>query len=390
MSKLDFNNTEIAFASKSNQQLRQGHFIFKMMNSKSIVKIGSGLAKFGLNIGLPIKGLIRKTVYEQFCGGDSIDDCEDRIKELHQYNIGAILDYSVEGQEDENLFDGIAEEIKKTIRLAKDQDCIPFSVFKVTGMARNVILYKQSMGKDLSKNEQAEWQRTKDRIDSLCALAAEIEQPLFIDAEESWFQNAVDEVVEEMMEKYNQKEGLIFNTIQLYRHDRLDYLKALYQRAREKNYFLGIKLVRGAYLEKERERAQEMRYISPIQATKEDTDRDYNLSLKFCLEHLEYINLCAGTHNEKSAEYLVSMMEEKGIPKNHKHINFSQLLGMSNHISFNLSNAGYNVSKYVPYGPVKDVLPYLIRRAEENSSISGQMSRELNLIDLEMNRRKLH
>lgn len=385
---VSFDNTEIAFSGKSDSDLRRSYWLFKMISSPTFVNIGKGLTNFALAIHLPIKWAIKPTIFRQFVGGENIEECKRTVEALGKFKIGTILDYSVEGKESETDFDNGANEIIATVKRAAGDPNIPFCVFKTTGLARFGLLEKVTSRAELSAAEKQEWERVVKRVDMICAAAAASHKPTFIDAEESWIQQAIDDLADAMMAKYNQKEAIVYNTFQLYRKDRLAFLKSSFEKAQAGNYFLGAKLVRGAYMEKERERAAANNYPSPIQDTKADSDRDYDLAVRFCIENVERIGLCAGTHNEQSSMMLANLLEEKKIPHNHPHVYFSQLLGMSDHISFNLSNDGYNVSKYVPYGPVRDVLPYLIRRAQENTSVKGQTGRELNLIIKEKARRK--
>lgn len=385
---LSFNNTEIAFSGKSNKDLNRSYWLFKMVSSSAVVNIGKSLTTFAINTHLPIKGMIKATIFRQFCGGETIQECDRTISELGKFHIGTILDYSVEGKESEQDFDACAKETIATVAKAKNNKDIPFCVFKVTGMARFALLEKQSAKATLSAEEESEWQRIFNRVNSVCKAAHDAGMPIFIDAEESWIQQAIDDLANQMMSLYNREKPLVYNTFQLYRKDRHDYLKTSYEMGIQGGYFLGAKLVRGAYMEKERLRAKEMNYPSPIQDTKEDTDRDYDLAVDFCVEHIDRIALCAGTHNENSSMKLAQSIEQKKISHSNKNIYFSQLLGMSDHISYNLANAGFNVAKYVPYGPVKEVLPYLIRRAQENTSVKGQTGRELSLILKEKARRK--
>ncbi|MBI3512236.1 MAG: proline dehydrogenase family protein [Bacteroidetes bacterium] len=385
---ISFDNTEIAFSSKSDRDLKRSYWLFRIIGSPFMVKVGSGLTKFALAIHFPIRWMIKPTIFKQFVGGENIDECKRTVDALGQFNVGTILDYSVEGKESEKDFDDGAKEIVATIERAKNDTHIPFCVFKVTGLAQFGLLEKVSAGNKLSAGEDAAWKRVVERVETICATSEKYSKPIFIDAEDSWIQDAIDQLSDMMMEKYNRKKCIIYNTAQLYRKDRLQFLKDSFVKAQKGNYFLGMKLVRGAYMEKERARAKKMNYPSPIQNTKEDTDRDYDLAVAFCLDHIDRIGFCAGTHNEKSSMLLAKMMTEKNIPHNHPHIFFSQLLGMSDHISFNLSNDKFNVAKYVPYGPVRDVLPYLIRRAQENTSVKGQTGRELSLIIKEKQRRR--
>lgn len=382
---VSFDNTENAFKAKSNKDLMRSYWLFKMVGNPVLVKLGAKTAPIALNIGF--KGIIKNTIFKQFVGGETINDCDKTIQELGKYNIGTILDYSVEGKESEVDFDACCKETLETIRKAKTDKHIPFCVFKVTGLARFALLEKVSANEKLSEAEQKEYAKVKQRVSTICKEAFEAKQPIFIDAEESWIQPAIDDLADEAMALYNKNEVIVYNTYQLYRHDRLAFLKASIAKAKANGYKLGAKLVRGAYMEKERDRAAEKNYLSPIQTTKENSDKDYDLALNECVSNIEMVGLCAGTHNEKSSLYLTQLMTQKNIPNSDKRIYFSQLFGMSDHISYNLALAGYNVVKYVPYGPVKEVLPYLIRRAQENTSVKGQTGRELSLIIKEKQRR---
>lgn len=385
--KLNFQDTATAFADKSSSELREKYWLFKTMNSSVLVGFGTSLTNFALSLHLPIKSLIKRTIFRQFCGGETIDECEGTIEELGKAHIGAILDYSVEGKSEEEDFGATKQEIIRTIERAKTDDRIPFAVFKVTGIAPLGTLEKVSSSIELTEKGAWKWDRIQTRVNKICQIAHSLDQAVFIDAEESWIQNAIDNLATSMMEKYNCKNPLIFNTIQLYRHDRLEFLKKSHLEAKKKGYLLAVKLVRGAYMEKERERAERMGYPSPIQPTKEATDKDYDAALHYCVENIEDIAFVAGTHNEKSILFLTQLLAEEGISHDHPHIFFSQLYGMSDNLSYVLAKNDYNVSKYVPYGPVEDTVPYLIRRAKENTSVMGQMSRELELIDKELKRR---
>lgn len=385
---VSFDNTEIAFRGKSDKDLKRAYWLFKLVGNNTLVKMGPFLLNLALSLRLPITTLIKNTIFKHFCGGESISDSQQTIKELAHYKIGTILDYSVEGKETESDFNSGMQETLATLDRAANDNNIPFCVFKVTGMGRFALLEKVNNKLPLTESEKEEFARIHHRVNTICAKAHSLSVPLFIDAEESWIQDAIDDLANEMMQTYNKDAAIIFNTLQLYRWDRLAYLKQSYADAENKQYYLGLKLVRGAYMEKERERAEKMNYPSPIQKDKESTDKDYDLSVAFCLEHIDRISLCAGTHNELSSQKLADLLLTKKIDKNHPHIYFSQLLGMSDNLSYNLANEGYNVTKYVPYGPVKEVMPYLIRRAEENTSIAGQTGRELSLIIKEQTRRK--
>ena len=360
-----------------------------MIGMPWLVKFGKVATNVAFAIHLPIKGLIKKTIFKQFCGGENIQDCAGKIEELGQFNIGTILDYSVEGKTSEADLDRTRDEIIASIATAKKNKHIPFAVFKVTGVAQTSILRKANSGtEDLSEADRKGLAIAMQRVDEICKAAYEANVPVFIDAEDSWFQDCIDRIVNAMMSKYNKEKALIFNTLQMYRHDRLAFLKKTHLEAVAGPYFVGIKMVRGAYMEKEREVAAKEGYPSPIHATKADTDKDYDLGLAYIVEHIEQFALCAGTHNEQSSLRLVELMKEKGLNPKDPRLFFAQLLGMSDHISFNVAHEGYNVAKYVPYGPVKEVMPYLLRRAQENTSVAGQMGRELSLIVKEKKRRK--
>ena len=387
--KLDFRDTATAFADKSDAELREKYRIFRMLNSPFLNAVGTRVAKFALSLGLPVEGLIKETIFEQFCGGETIEECEATVKKLVRARIGAILDYSVEGKATEADFDRTRDEIIKTIERAKDDPGIPFAVFKVTGVAPLGTLEKLSKKKKLDAKGQAKCERIHTRVNEICEFAHSLGQPIFIDAEESWIQDAIDRLATEMMEKYNRRSPIVFNTVQMYRTDRLQYLRDSRKQAKADGYILAVKLVRGAYMEKERERAAELGYESPIHPDKKATDRDYNAALEYCLDHIEDVAFVAGTHNERSTLLLAQLMHKRGLSHDHPHIFYSQLYGMGDNLSYVLAKNGYSVSKYVPYGPVSDAIPYLIRRAQENSSVTGQVSRELELIALELERRRL-
>ena len=386
--KLDFQDTATAFADKSTSELKEKYRIFKIMNSPSLVSFGTKMTNFALSIGLPIKGLIKSTVFEHFCGGETIEECQQTIEKLGKSHIGTILDYSVEGKSEEEDFEHTKDEIVKTIQRANEDPNIPFAVFKVSGIAPYGTLEKVSAGIDLPEKSKLKWERIQRRVGEICEFAHSLDQPVFIDAEETWIQNAIDFLAEQMMQTYNRDLPIVYTTIQLYRTDGLEFLKTSHAKAKEKGYIYAVKLVRGAYMEKERERAEEMGYPSPIQPDKDATDRDYDAAVEYCLDNIDSLAFVAGTHNEKSAQLLAQKMEHNGVSHNHPRVFFSQLYGMSDNLSYVLAKNGYNVSKYVPYGPVKDAVPYLIRRAEENTSVQGMMSRELVLIDRELKRRK--
>jgi proline dehydrogenase len=385
--QVSFDNIAVAFASKSDSQLRKTYWLFKIMNRAQIVNLGTFFIKLALKLHLPVKNLIKHTIFEQFCGGQSIRDCDQTIALLAQANIGTILDYSVEGEDTERNYDFTTSEILKTIEKATISSEIPFSVFKLSGLASTELLEKVQQKSPLSPEELGAFDIVKGRVDRLCLAAYTNNVRLFFDAEESWIQDVINEIAYTMMEKYNQEKAIVFNTYQLYRHETLDALKNAYLIAREKGYQVGAKLVRGAYMTKENMRARENNYFSPIHTSKEETDQDYNAAIEFCLEHIAHFAVCLGTHNEASCSYCVSKMKKISIAKNDNRIWFAQLLGMSDNITFNLAKQGYNTAKYVPYGPISQVMPYLIRRAQENTSITGQSSREYLLVKQEMERR---
>ncbi|GGG59188.1 proline dehydrogenase family protein [Hymenobacter glacieicola] len=386
---ISFDDTAVAFASKSDGELRKMYALFAAMNNNSLVKTGGGLMKAALKWHLPgTKFLIKKSIFEQFCGGESIQECLPVIQELGRYHIGTILDYSVEGEGNDKSFDATTTELLATIDLAHRSQNIPFSVFKVTGVGDAAILEKVQRGTALSPAEQASFERTKKRINAICARAHQYGVRVFVDAEESWFQETIDQLAYEMMQRYNRESAIVWNTYQLYRHDRLDAIKKAYDDAVRGGYYLGGKLVRGAYMEKEGRVASQQGRTNPINPTKQATDDLYNEALRYCIEHVDRISICAGTHNEASSLLLTELMQEHNLRPNDSRVWFAQLYGMSDNLSYNLAHAGYNTAKYVPYGPVEAVMPYLLRRADENTAIAGQTSREFLLIQKEMNRRK--
>lgn len=385
---MDFQDTATAFADKTTAELKEKYRLFKMMNSPSLVSFGTKMTNFALSIGLPVKGLIKHTIFEQFCGGETIEECQKTIEKLGKSHIGTILDYSVEGKSEEEDFEHTKDEIVETIKRANEDENIPFAVFKVSGIAPYGTLEKVSAGVELPEKSKLKWERIQARVGEICEYAHSLDQPVFIDAEETWIQNAIDFMAERMMEKYNTEKPIVFNTVQLYRTDALEFLKKSHAKAKEKGYIYAVKLVRGAYMEKERARAEENGYPSPIQPDKQSTDRDYDAAIEYCLDNIDTLAFVAGTHNEKSVQMLAQKMQQRELAHNHPRIFFSQLYGMSDNLSYVLAKNDYNVSKYVPYGPVKDAVPYLTRRAQENTSVQGMMSRELVMIDKELKRRK--
>lgn len=387
--KPEFDNTEIAFRSKTDGELKRAKFLFSFMSSAQLTKMGIGATNLAMSLHLPIKWLLRNTIFNQFCGGETMEETAHTAEVLARYKVDTILDYGVEGKESEDQFDRAVPEFIRAIKYAASQEHIPFISLKITGFSRFALLEKIHAGKSLNMEEDAEWKRVYGRIDAICGAAAAHKIMVLIDAEETWIIEPCNQLTEAMMEKYNREEAYIFNTYQFYCHGTLEFLKYSLEQAVKKGYILGAKLVRGAYMEKERARAKEMGYVDPIQPNKMSTDQDYDAGVLFCLEHLDTLAVFIGTHNEKSCAAAAAFMEQHHIDPHNKRVFFSQLFGMSDNISFNLADSGYSVSKYLPYGPVKDVIPYLMRRAQENTSVAGQTSRELLLINKEMKRRKL-
>jgi len=385
-----FDDTRIAFESKSEQDLRKAQILFKMIASPFLTKMGTLVFKLPFILQLPgVKSAIRQTIYKQFVGGETPAECLQVAKGLAQYGVCSIMDYSVEGQEGEAEFDSVKDEILRLIEIAKNNPKeIPFVVFKPTGFGKIGLYEKVGKKQIMTEKNTRKWEAVRNRFDEVCKKSYESGVTIMIDAEESWMQDAADELVDEMMQKYNKEKCVVYNTLQMYRHDRLFYLRKTYEKAEAENYYLGFKVVRGAYMEKERDKAADEGYPSPIQEDKAATDRDYNAAMEFIVENSHRISLFAGTHNEHSSELLTELMKARGMENNHPKIWFGQLYGMSDNISFKLGSMGYNVAKYLPYGPIKEVMPYLIRRAEENTSVAGQTGRELSLIEKEMERRK--
>lgn len=399
---ISFDNTEFAFAYKSDKELKKAKFLFSSMGIGWLVKLGTRLTPWAIKAGLPINGVIRNTIFQQFVGGETLEETATVAKKLATYNVQVILDYGVEGKEGEESFNHATQEFINVIEYASTQPNIPFMSVKLTGFARFSLLEKLDAASNknggvegkinievLSDDEKKEWHRVELRMIKICEAAAKGNIGVLIDAEETWIQDPVDALTMQMMEKFNKEKIIVYNTIQLYRHDRLQFLKKSFDESKRKQFMLGAKLVRGAYMEKERRRAVEKNYASPIQTDKACTDKDYNAAVEFCIEKLNDMYVIVASHNEQSNLYATQLLQQKQLPLTHKHIHFSQLYGMSDNITFNLAKAGCSVSKYLPFGPIKDVIPYLMRRAQENSSVSGQTGRELGLIKKEMQRRRI-
>lgn len=382
----DPTNLQVTFCTKTDKELKLAHWLFSMMGQPALVKLGGLATVWALKLGLPIKALVRNTVYRHFCGGETVQEAKQVVQKLTAARVQTVLDYAAEAQDTETGFDKVRDEILKNIALAQDFSYISL---KLSGIGHNGLYEKLHRRRELTQEEQNAYSRTKNRLDQICRAAREANITVYIDAEESWLQHPIDELAEEMMRLYNQDRAVVFNTLQMYRNDRITYLKDCLQRFEGEKVTLGIKLVRGAYLEKEQQRAEAQCYPCPVFSRKEDTDNSFNRAIDICLEHLHRVELCAATHNEKSVRYLTERIQQEGIKDHRQRIYFSQLYGMSDNLTFNLADAGYNASKYVPYGDVATAMPYLIRRAEENTSIAGQMSRELLLLQQEMRRRQL-
>lgn len=388
MPQVDFSDTRIAFADKSDREMRRSHLLYSLMNYPALVSMGTRLASWALKLHLPVEGLVKATIYRQFCGGETIEEARKVIRRLGRSNIKTILDYGVEGKENEADFDRTANYLSQTLEYAREDEDIHIISVKLSGLFRFGLLEKVNKGDALAPAEQEEYERGKARVDRICRAASESSIGIHIDAEHSWIQGAVDEVAWEMSRRYNRERPIVINAVQLYRKDRLQFLRDSLRHARENGYLCAVKLVRGAYMEKERARARDMGYPSPIHDSLPDTHRAYNEGLKFCIEHIGETYVCNATHNEASCRLQTELMEQKGLEPGHPLVATAQLYGMSDNLSFNMAAAGYNVEKYLPYGPVREVVPYLIRRTQENTSVGGQMSRELQLIKKELKRRK--
>ena len=403
---ISFDNTEVAFAYKSDRDLKHSHWLYSLMGKPWLVNLGTRLAPWSIKAGLPVKGLIRSTISRQFIGGETLEQTIPVAKRLAEYGVEVILDYAVEGKQGEDNYEHACNEFIRVINFASTQSNVPFMSVKVTGMARFTLLEKihslmNASGTDslikrynaaleqLSSQEKSEWQRVADRTIKICEAASKVNIGFLVDAEETWIQDPIDALTMLMMDQYNKTKLVVWNTLQMYRHDRLEFLYKSFDAAKQRNFLLGMKLVRGAYMEKERNRAEEKGHPSPIQPTKEATDNAYNDAVRFCIDHLEKIGVMIATHNDYSNMLGVELLQQKGLPLNHSHVHFSQLYGMSDNITFNLAKAGCHVSKYLPFGPIKDVVPYLMRRAQENTSVGGQTSRELSLVEKEIKRRGL-
>jgi proline dehydrogenase len=400
MKNISFDDTEIAFKYKTDSELKKAKFLFATMTKPLLVKLGTKLTPWFIKSGLPINGLIRKTIFSQFVGGETLQETSGVADKLGKFNVQVILDYGVEGMEGEENFDKARDVFIKSIQYAAAQPNIPFMSVKLTGYARFGLLQKINEGSQyydivqgkvsldkLNENEKEEWQRVVNRLESICQAAKNNNIGVLVDAEETWIQDPVDALTTQMMQKFNNEKAVVYNTAQLYRHDRLQFIKDSCRFAKENNFKLGMKLVRGAYIEKERARAIEFNYPSPINEDKQSTDDDYNAAMEYCINPSNDIYIIIGSHNEYSNLFATELMEKFGLPLNYDHVHFSQLYGMSDNITFNLAEAGCLVSKYLPFGPIKDVIPYLMRRAEENTSISGQTGRELLMIKKELQRR---
>lgn len=385
-----FNDTQVAFADKTDGQLQKAYWMFKMIEHPHLTKVGSGLLNFTVHNNFPFaSAIVKNTLFEQFVGGETREESTRVVNRMWKRGVGSIFDYSIEGKEEESTFDAVCREIQDIVRFSVGNPAIPFIVFKPTAFGRIDLYEEVCKGVELTSSQKQEWERVRQRFDAVCSLCYQHGKKVMIDAEETWMQDAADALVEEMMERYNGQKPIVWNTIQMYRTGRLEYMAKHLQRAIEKNYFVGYKMVRGAYMEKERKRAEEMSYSDPIQPTKDASDRNYNDGIDFIMENLDRLSAFFGTHNEKSTELVMDKMKERSLQNNDERIYFGQLYGMSDNITYYLADKNYNATKYLPYGPVKDVVPYLTRRAQENTSVAGQTGRELSLIKKELRRRKL-
>ncbi|MCG2793498.1 MAG: proline dehydrogenase family protein [Weeksellaceae bacterium] len=384
-----FDDTKLAFADKTDAQLRKAYWMFKAIERPALTNIGVSLLNFTVKHHFPfVDKIVKQTLFEQFCGGETREESTAVVRQMFRRGVGSIFDYSIEGKEEEQTFDAVCNEIKNIVKFSVGNPAIPFIVFKPTAFGRIGIYEEVGKGKELTASQKEEWNRVVQRFDEVCRLCFEHDKKVMVDAEESWMQDAADQLCEEMMEKYNREKPIVWNTLQMYRIGRLDYMNEHLERAKKQGYFIGYKIVRGAYMEKERERASKMKYPDPIQPSKEATDDNYNSAIDFVMANIDRISGFFGTHNEKSSELIIDRMRNDQFEHNNPHIYFGQLYGMSDNITYYLADKHYNVAKYLPYGPVKDVVPYLTRRAQENTSVAGQTGRELGLIDKELKRRK--
>ena len=388
MPHVSFEDTQVAFAGKDDAELAKSAWLFRIMSNATIVDIGAHITSLALAIGLPVQSILKSTIFEHFCGGEGLAETKPMVDALSTHGVSTILDYGVEAKESQSEFDANLWEQLRCIEFADAHASVPYVSCKITGYAPFALLEKLNLHLDLDDEEQAAVARMNARLTRICEAAARLDVAVYVDAEESWIQDAIDAIAEDLMARFNRDKPSVFSTVQMYRHDRLVYLETAHKAAEASGHILGVKLVRGAYMEKERARAEDRGYPSPIHPSKEAVDVDYDAALVYCLTHIDEIAFCAATHNEDSCQLVVSSARAAGVPLNHAHIHFAQLYGMSDHITFNLARAGFNASKYVPYGPVLDVVPYLIRRAQENRSVSGQVGRELRLILAEIERRK--
>ena len=387
---IDFSDTKIAFELKSDKQLKKAGWLFRLMNKQWLVELGSSLGLAAINLRLPfVEDLVKHTIFEQFCGGTTLLESTKTIDQLFNKKVLTVLDYGAEAKEKEADFNHTMKEAIRAIEFAERTEAVPVISAKITGMARFGLLESVQKGEPFTKETRAEYKIVLKRLDAICHVAAQRKAGVFFDAEESWIQDSIDHLVTVMMRRYNRDRVVVYNTFQLYRKDKLQFLFDSYNLAKQGGYLLGAKLVRGAYLDKENDRAVEMGYASPIQENKAATDDAFDTAIRFCVDHYEDLASCNASHNQKSILLQAQLIHKKSIIKNHAHLNFCQLYGMSDHLTFNLSKEGFNVAKYMPYGPVKEVIPYLIRRAEENSAVTGDMGREYELVVNELKRRGL-
>ncbi len=390
ISKLDFKNTEIAFSAKSDRELKQMAWLFNWMNKSSLVKIGSKLLLIAIKLRLPfVKMIVRKTIFRQFCGGRTLLETKNSVDKLYAHGVLSILDYGVEAKQHEKEFNKTMNEIIRAIEFAHLNPSVPAISIKITGLARFSFLEDLQNHKPLKQENRNEYKNILKRIDAICHTGKQKGVSVLIDAEESWIQKPIDHFATVMMRRYNREEVVVYNTFQMYRKGMLQFLIDSYNLAQKGGYMLGAKLVRGAYMEKERARAENMGYEDPILESKEAVNDAYDTAVRFCVDNYEDLALINASHNEQSNLLQAQLIAEQDIKRSHPHLIFSQLYGMSDNLTFNLANAGFYVAKYLPYGSVKEVVPYLIRRAQENTAVTGDVSRELGMIKQEMKRRGL-
>lgn len=383
--------SDSAFSHYSISQLRRTKVLFKILQNPLVSWFSGFVPHIPILLRLPfVKSLIKHYIFSHFCGGEDWKEVHQSALKLQKQNILSSLDYSVECKQTEQDYETTKKVLLNVLEEAKNLSHIPFCVLKITGLGRFALLEKIHNGQTLSDNEKAEWQRVQSRFDSICEKAVDCNTKLLVDAEESWIQKPIDNIVKRAMKRHNQNEPMIYNTYQLYLKAKYEQLKTDWEKAKEKGYILGSKLVRGAYMEKETKRAVKMHLPNPIQPSKAKCDQDFNDSLKFCLKHIDDFGIYIGTHNIESTQKARQLMQEYGIAKSDERVFFSQLLGMREILSYELAQQDYLVSKYTPFGKIAEVIPYLLRRIQENSSVKDQLNDEIKVITRELENQKLH